>query len=332
MKKIILAVAVAVVASMAIVSSASAGVERYQLQEATFTVTQPAGAEGQWNNLWMHDYTVKVNPCDGTFTGTGNSPERIRTARTPPTRRSAARSPRTRSVSPRCAAMASSTRLTNAPFGGAVTIATLNVVVPWTIEMKVTKPIFNTTNFKSHGEYVSQGGVDDAAHSCIGMPKNGPADNVAGTMLYNNGTYGWANFTFAGQDGGASTADKGTAFYADKFGHYFAKATSVDVHGPTSATMSLQVTKSTHPMCRSVSSSRSPSTTRRGRATTSRLPAWTSSSWPSSGTSTSTTAKTRLPNGAVHIVPPCCAEPFVGAQQSKDEKGAAWAAPFSLVR
>ena len=127
-----------------------------------------------------------------------------------------------------------------------MTIATLNVVVPWTIEMKVTKPIFNTTNFKSHGEYVSKGGVDDAAHSCIGMPKNGPADNVAGAMLYNNGTYGWANFTFAGQDGGASAADKGTAFYADKFGHYFAKATSVDVHGPTSATMSLQVTNSTH--------------------------------------------------------------------------------------
>ena len=63
-------------------------------------------------------------------------------------------------------------RLANAPYGGAVTTATLNVEVPWTIEMKVTNPIFtNTSNFKNHGDYVSSmGGGSDAAHSCIGMP------------------------------------------------------------------------------------------------------------------------------------------------------------------
>ena len=67
--------------------------------------------------------------------------------------------------------MASSMGLTTR-FGGAVTVATLNVEVPWEIEMKVTKPVFtNTSTFKNHGEYVSSmGGGADAAHSCIGMP------------------------------------------------------------------------------------------------------------------------------------------------------------------
>src|SRR3954447_16501280 len=72
MKKVILAVALAAIATVAVVTSASAGVERYQTQTATFTVTQPAGQVGQWLNLWTHDYKVTVNPCNGTFMGTGN--------------------------------------------------------------------------------------------------------------------------------------------------------------------------------------------------------------------------------------------------------------------
>ena len=199
--------------------------------------------------------------------------------------------------------------LKNAPFGGAVTIATLNVAVPWTIEMKVTKPIItNTTNFKSHGEYVScLGAVDDAAHSCIGTPKKGPADNVVGSMLYNNPAYGLANFTFAAQDGGASAADKGTAFYADKSGHYSAKATSVNVDGPTSATMSLQVTSSTHPdvpvgtqftvNLHDTAGSPDYFTTRNGTRT----------SCQDSGTSTSTTARrTSRQRGGTHRAAPLC--------------------------
>lgn len=172
MKKILFAVAVAVLATMAVVSSASAGVERYQTQTATFTVTQPAGAVGQWDNVWTHDYKVTVNPCDGTFTGTGkvyghdqNGPYNA-----------------TETVSGTFAGEKvnlTATRtdgleysLANAPFGDAVTIATLNQFVPWVIEMKVTSPLFaNTSNYKNHGDYVSQaGGGADAAHSCIGMP------------------------------------------------------------------------------------------------------------------------------------------------------------------
>ena len=48
MKKFILAVAVAAVATMAVVSSASAGVERYQMQSMTITAVQPEGAVDQW--------------------------------------------------------------------------------------------------------------------------------------------------------------------------------------------------------------------------------------------------------------------------------------------
>ena len=48
MKKLILAVAVAAVATMGIVSSASAGVERYQMQSMTITAVQPEGAVGQF--------------------------------------------------------------------------------------------------------------------------------------------------------------------------------------------------------------------------------------------------------------------------------------------
>ncbi len=49
----------------------SASVERYQSQTATFTTTQPAGQFGQFNNVWTHNYTVTINPCDNTFSGTG---------------------------------------------------------------------------------------------------------------------------------------------------------------------------------------------------------------------------------------------------------------------
>ncbi len=66
--------------------------------------------------------------------------------------------------------------LTNASTGdlglnAPITIATLNVNVPWAIEMKVSAPHFTSSNYKNHGDYVSsQGDRDDAAHSCIGMP------------------------------------------------------------------------------------------------------------------------------------------------------------------
>ena len=53
---------------------ASADVERHQEKTVTFQVTQPAGAYDQWDNLWTHDYKVKINPCDDTFSGIGFLP------------------------------------------------------------------------------------------------------------------------------------------------------------------------------------------------------------------------------------------------------------------
>jgi hypothetical protein len=72
------------------------------------------------------------------------------------------------------------------------------------------------------------------------------ATKVAGTMWYDNDSYGLASFTFAGQDGGPSAPDKGSAFYADKLGYYTAKATDVVGIDSTSVKMTLQVTSSKH--------------------------------------------------------------------------------------
>ena len=174
MKRWFIAVAIAAVASIVVAATASAKVERYQLQTATFTVTQPAGAVGQWNNLWTHTYTVNVNPCDNSFTGTGNvsgqdqnGPFSAAETITGTFANGKVSLTATRPVDGVVYSLA------NAPTDNTtVTLATLNVAVPWIIEMKVTKPVFtNTTDYKNHGEYVSsQGGGPDAAHSCIGMP------------------------------------------------------------------------------------------------------------------------------------------------------------------
>ena len=221
--------------------------ERYQTQSMTITAVQPEGAVGQFENVWTHTYNVTLNPCDGSFSGTGS----VKGTKDPfeDTETISGHLDGNKvSFTAKRASDGLEYSLSDAPLDNStVTLATSNPVAPWALEFKVSKTMGASSNYKSHGQYVKAGGSNDAAHSCIGMPKSGPADYVAGSILYHNGTYGWANFSFAGQDGGAPSNDKGTAFYADKSGYYFAKATSVDVDGPTSATMSLQVTSSKHP-------------------------------------------------------------------------------------
>lgn len=164
------------IAMLAIPAVASADVPRYQTQDATFTMTQPADAYNQWNNVWRHDFKVHVNPCDGAFTGTG-----IQTGHD-------SNGPYTADWKIAGTFLADNKvtftatrkdnlvlKLDNAPMGNDVaTIATLNVSTPQPIEEKVTAPVFsNTSNYKNHGEYVkAMGGGSDAAHSCIGMPLN----------------------------------------------------------------------------------------------------------------------------------------------------------------
>lgn len=37
----------------------------------TFTAWEPAGAKNQFGNVWRHDYTIDIDPDNGTFSGTG---------------------------------------------------------------------------------------------------------------------------------------------------------------------------------------------------------------------------------------------------------------------
>jgi hypothetical protein len=171
MKKIILAVAVAAIITAVTASVASAGgpPARYQTHTATFNVLQPRNAVGQYNDVWTHNYTVTINPCDNTFSGRGEvtangSGPAVWTE-------SITGSFGDSTVSFATVPNAGATfQVTNAPYGTS-TIAEST----WTqniVEMRASKPVITgTSDYKNHGDFVSsQGGGDDAAHSCIGMP------------------------------------------------------------------------------------------------------------------------------------------------------------------
>jgi hypothetical protein len=170
-KKLILAIAVAAVATIAFVGSASAGVARYQTQSMTITAVQPKDAVGQWDDVWTHTYNVTLNPCDGSFTGIGSisgtgsdfvSNETI----------TGHLDGNTVSFTATRDSDGLVYSLSNAPLDNpTVTLATSNPSVSWPLEFKVGATTTPTSNYKNHGDYVSsQGGGSDAAHSCIGMP------------------------------------------------------------------------------------------------------------------------------------------------------------------
>ena len=171
MKKIILAAAVAALASLAVAAFASAGVGRYQTQPMTITAVQPENGVGQWLNVWTHTYNVTLNPCDGSFSGTGsvsgtlNGPVDTETI----TGHLDGNAVSFNAVRDHDGFEYS---LSNAPLDGStVTLGTPKPVSPWVLEMKVSATMSPLTSYKNHGEYVSlQGGGADAAHSCIGMP------------------------------------------------------------------------------------------------------------------------------------------------------------------
>jgi hypothetical protein len=173
MRKVILAAtAIAALAIAALAPAlASADVQRYQV--ATFTVTQPAGQVGQWNNVWTHNYTVTYNPSDGTFTGPGhvsgqdqNGPFQSDETINGSYANGKISFTATRTVD------GVSWTLAGAPTDGkTVTLASTDPAVSWPIEAKVTP--LQISNYKNHGDYVSsQGGGADAAQSLIGMPIN----------------------------------------------------------------------------------------------------------------------------------------------------------------
>ena len=122
-------------------------------QTATFTVTQPKDTVGQFSNVWRHEFTVTVNPCDGTFTGT--APTYDNGASTPTWTENVTGSFGNGTVS-----------FTTDPIGGGATFQVTNapfntevpVVTTWTanaVTMIASTPTFtNTSNYKNHGDYV----------------------------------------------------------------------------------------------------------------------------------------------------------------------------------
>jgi len=160
---VVLAVPTAVVPAAA---AASADVSPYQTQ-ATFTVTTPYTQAGQWNEVWTHNYTVTVNPEDGSFAGTGIQYD-INMEQTDTETITGTFAPGSVTFAARRGDDGVSWTLTDATYGAAVTLADVRPGSP--VEMKVTSPVFNTPRVSNQGDYVSQTGGGDAPQACIGKP------------------------------------------------------------------------------------------------------------------------------------------------------------------
>jgi hypothetical protein len=151
-------------AMLAIPAVASADVPRHQTQTGSLTVTLPE------YNL-VHTFTdVVVNPCeDGSFTGVSG----------------------TRDVGEITEEVSGTIKDGKISFEATYTSQQENGYQWHTIEPGAFNTTFRATdsngldfdvivtsdltpsNYKNHGQYVAaQGGGDDAAHSCIGMPIN----------------------------------------------------------------------------------------------------------------------------------------------------------------
>jgi hypothetical protein len=175
MKKFNLAVVLAAVATMAVASAASAKVERYQELNMTFIAQQPAGEVA--GTFWVHTFNVTLNPCDGSFEGTGSQTNVI-------------------GLYPSATTVTGETDgetisffakredgvqfwLNDAVLGGEQAQGGVGVVIDpppsdswqmWTVDVDVDKTK-DATDYKNHGDFVRHApDKNDAAHSCIGMP------------------------------------------------------------------------------------------------------------------------------------------------------------------
>jgi hypothetical protein len=171
----------ALVGSLAVIgvsSSAGAAVMRNQIETMNVIVSVFSPAATSTN---VHEYTVTVNPCDGTFTGWGGGYSSL-----------AATSPYVTEVVSGTyvgGVFTINSTYNGTTYGSPYTYTVGPVAVPLTVETTSTAftwstgvpagsyPVWVTLNatsassFVNHGQYVSSvGGGDDAAHSCIGMP------------------------------------------------------------------------------------------------------------------------------------------------------------------
>ncbi len=172
MKKIIVSAAIMTLASLAVASFASADVARYQTQSMTITAVQPKDTVGQFTDAWTHTYNVTVNPCDGSFSGTGSVSGTDYGLLGTETIAGTLNGNNTMSYTATRVESGEIYSLTNAVLdGNTVALATSNPVVSFPITFHVSAKSTDLTHFKNHGDYVSSnGGGSDAAHSCIGMP------------------------------------------------------------------------------------------------------------------------------------------------------------------
>jgi len=167
MRKFILTgMAVAMLSAVALPSVASADVQRYQ--EQTGTITANVHVDG--HPTLVHKFAVKINPCDGSFSGTGEShqgPFDI---------------DETITGTLKGGKVDFDAQYLNAVPGykwGTQDAGTLGTEIPawddWNsvFTVNVTANVTDSTHYKNHGEFVKQSAdKNDAAHSCIGMPVN----------------------------------------------------------------------------------------------------------------------------------------------------------------
>jgi hypothetical protein len=172
MRKIILAALAASLAALAIVPAlASASVQRYQVENATLTTTLT-------NFDIVHKFDVTIDPCSNTFEGTGSSYQAafggLHQEKISGTLNANG------TVSFKSAYQNDSTYpgyqwgVNNASVNGTAATDLWDTMQEQGVHTVSTLHVDSTTQYKNHGDYVSsQGGGDDAAHSCIGMPING---------------------------------------------------------------------------------------------------------------------------------------------------------------
>jgi Ni/Co efflux regulator RcnB len=153
---------------------------------ATFEAHEPAGAYDQWDNRWIHTYSVTIQP-NGSFEGTGvvngndgtnelvNAPETIEGQFSDSNDADDTFDHATYTATRNGV----SYTLTNSLGTGEIAIASLTIETPEPIKFVLSFPTFVTskvevptsTTYKNHGEYVAaMGGGKDAAQSCVGMP------------------------------------------------------------------------------------------------------------------------------------------------------------------
>lgn len=185
-----MSVGTAVVSSLAVVgmsSGAGAAVQRYQIQTMSITVALFAPAASSGN---VHEYTVTLNPCDGTFVGSGGGYLGL-SAPTPYVTESVAGTyvggsltlnstyngttygnPYTYTVGPVSVAPSAETASQAVTFSSGSPSGTYPV---W-----VTLNATTITTFANHGDYVSSmGGGSDNAHACVGMPMQSQSESIS---------------------------------------------------------------------------------------------------------------------------------------------------------